>query len=175
VSAPPAGPSRPYALGPTVPLLAGLTFLVAYGSTLPLALAFAVAVVGIGAGVGLRGMRHPIAQGLFAVPPLVALGLLAAFGTLAPLALLLTGLAGVGYVAWLADDPARPRGGARRGLVVWAVPALGVLVGWAGTFLLPSGAASLGVAGALAAAAVGVLAYLVSRPDLFDPDAAATL
>ncbi|MGA9840560.1 MAG: hypothetical protein WBS16_09070, partial [Thermoplasmata archaeon] len=62
-----------------------------------------------------------------------------------------------------------------RGAVVWAVPGLAVGVAWASEFLLPSTSAPLGVAGGLLAASLIALAYLVSRPELFDREAAPTI
>ena len=94
---------------------------------------------------------------------------------IAPIPELLVGMAGVVFVAWLLDDPSRPAAGATRGAVEWAIPALGVGVAWASSFLLPTTAAPIGVAGGMLAAALIVLAYLVRRPELFDRDRASTI
>lgn len=160
-------------LRPSIPLLGVALFGVAYLSSLALAAGLVLAAVGLAAGVGLR-LRGPASVRAVAPwPPLVALGGLALFLPLGPVPLLAAGFAGVLYVAWLVDDPDRPSGGLRRGAVVWAVPALGVLLAWGGGFLLPASAGSLGAAGALLAVALLALAYLVGRRDLFDRDALA--
>jgi hypothetical protein len=170
----PARASRRW-LGPTVPVLVLAAVAVAYGTALPTGPAFALALLGVGAGVGLRAARESILRELSAVPVLVVLGVLAAATPVSPVPDLLVGAAGVAFVAWLTDDPARPSGGAKRGALVWAVPGLAVGVAWASEFLLPSTAAPLGVAGGLLAASLIILAYLVARPELFDHDGAPTI
>ncbi len=162
-------------LGPTLPVLAVAAAAIAYESVLPTALAFLIAAAGIAAGVGLRGVRWPRVRSAFPVPVLVALGALAASAPVGGVPVLFVGVGGVVFVAWLADDPYRPAAGPTRGLVEWAVPALGVGIAWASSDLLPSSAASLGVAGGLAVAAVVALAFLAARPGLFDRDAAETV
>jgi hypothetical protein len=162
-------------IGPTVPVLILISLVLAYGSRLAPAPAFAVALLGVGAGLGLRAARRPILGDLSPVPVLVVLGILAAETPIAPVAELLVGAVGVVFVAWLADDPSRPPAGVARGAAVWAIPGLGVALAWVSEFLLPSSAAPLGVAGGLLAASLLVLAYLVTRPELFEREGAPTI
>lgn len=162
-------------VGPTVPFLAAVMLFVAYGSGLPVGPAFAVAVVGLGLGVGLRAVDATDVRATFPVPVVVALGILAVFAGVAPFELLLVGLGGAAFVAWLADDPRRPPSGAVRGASLWLVPLLGVTLAWASSFLLPSSSAALGVAGGLAAGALVLLAVLLARPDWIERDPAATI
>jgi hypothetical protein len=168
----PSGGRAPIArhFGPTVPLLGVAAVALALLSRLPIPWALLLALLGVGAGVGLRATRYSLLREVSVLPVLVALGGLALTAPLLAVPELLVGAAGVVFVAWLADDPARPRGGARRGAIVWAIPGLGVGVAWASAFLLPSTAAPLGVAGGLLAASLIALAYLVARPELFDRD-----
>jgi hypothetical protein len=79
---------------------------------------------------------------------------------------------GLAFLVWLADDPARPAGGARRGLATVAVPALAVGIAWSSTLFLPAGAVPLGVAGGLLALTLALVAFLVGRPSLFDREEA---
>lgn len=163
------------AFGPTVPLLAISVAALAFDSRLSTGVALLLAAVGLASSVGLRAVgRTSLTEGS-PVPVLAALGALALETPIAPLPELLVGVVGVVFVAWLLDDPWRPPGGVARGAAVWAIPAFGVGIAWASTFLLPSSAASLGVAGGLLAAALIALAYLVSRPDLFDRGGATTI
>jgi hypothetical protein len=164
-----------WAFGPTVPILAGLAVLTALASPLPTVVGVSVAAAGVALGVALRGVRSRDVRSTFPLPVMVALGFVALSAGTGPLELLLVGVSGAAFVAWLADDPYRPPSGAGRGTVVWLVPTLGVVMAWASSLLLPRSTASLGVAGGLAAGALAVLAYLLSRPDLFDRDAAATI
>ncbi len=171
----PLGPPVRLAFGPTVPALAAGALSVAYVSAIPPLYAIVGAGVGVGASVLLRGARSEELRAAFPLPALGALSALSLFVGVAAFPLLLVALTGAAYVAWLADDPFRPAGGLARGASVWSVALLGSVLAWSAGFLLPASAASLGVAAALAAGSVGILAYLVSRPDLFDHDAAATI
>jgi hypothetical protein len=162
-------------LGPTVPVLVVAVLALALDSRLGSLAALLLTTVGLAASVGLRAIGRPALTELAPVPVLLALGALSVETPIAPLPELLTGASGVVFVAWLLDDPWRPPGGFSRGAVVWAVPAFGVGIAWASTFLLPAYAASLGVAGGLLAAALVALAYLVSHPDLFDRGEATTI
>jgi hypothetical protein len=172
-----SGRWRPFrrVLGPTSPVLVLALLVLAYGSDLPLLPALALAILGSAAGLALRASRSSTLYGLAAAPVLLALGILAATTPIAPLPELLAGAAGVVFIAWLTDDPSRPPAGASRGALVWAIPGLGMGVAWASAFLLPSSAASVGVAGGLLAASLLVLAYVVARPEMFDRDMASTI
>jgi hypothetical protein len=175
VTSPPARPVGRRWLGPTVPLLAIALLVLAVDSQLPTVTGLILAAVGLGASVGLRAVPRPAFPEVAPVPALLALAALSVETPIAPLPELLVGAAGVVFVAWLLDDPWRPPAGFWRGALVWAIPAFAVGIAWASTFLLPSSSASIGVAGALLAAALVALAFLVSRPELFSTDEPATI
>jgi hypothetical protein len=147
----------------------------AFDSQLPIATALILGAAGVAVSVGMRAVRRGGLFEIAPVPVLVVLATLSLETPIAPLPELLVGAAGVVFVAWLTDDPWRPPAGFSRGTLVWGVPAFAVGIAWASTFLLPSSSASIGVAGALLAAALVALAYLVSRPDLFSTDGPATI
>jgi len=145
-----------------------------YLANLPGALGVVLATVGVAVAVGLRALRPSGVRAFAPLPALLAL----AFGALAsPLGLvpeLAAGGAGLAFLAWLADDPARPAGGIARARSTILVSGLALGIAWSSALLLPSRSASLGVAAGLLVLAVGALAYLVARPELFDREAAAT-
>lgn len=171
----PSTPAVRFAVGPTVPLLAAVTLLAAYGAALPALPALVLAALGVGLGVVLRGVRSEPVRATFPVPVLLVLGFLALSAGVGALELLIVGLAGATFVAWLTDDPYRPPSGAGRGALLWLLPTLGVTTAWASLFLLPRSSSSVGIAGGLVAGALAVLAYLLSRPDLFDRETTATI
>jgi len=83
---------------------------------------------------------------------------------------LFAGLTGLAFLLWLADDPARPVGGGRRAVPAIAVGALGVGVAWAITLGLEGRSPDVGLAGALLAAALVLLALLLARVPSFALD-----
>ncbi|MGD0250141.1 MAG: hypothetical protein ABSB97_04560 [Thermoplasmata archaeon] len=145
-----------------------------YLTALPHDLGVVVAVVGVGVGIGMREFRSFWARSLAPVPLLLAFG----FGVVAsPLGVvpeLGAGAAGLAFLIWLADDPGRSPGGVERARTTILVPALALGIAWSSALLLPSGSYPLGVAAGLLVFAVAALAYLVSRPGLFDREEAAT-
>ncbi len=74
----------------------------------------------------------------------------------------------------MVDDPDRPPGGLARGASTVAIPALAVGIAWSGTILLPTGTLAFGVAAALLALVLAIVAFLAGRPDVFDREEAAT-
>ena len=84
---------------------------------------------------------------------------------------LLAGGCGLAFLAWLADDPARERGGLVRAPPLITLPAVALGITWASALLLPSGSATLGVAAGLLAFALLAVALLAARPELFDREA----
>ncbi len=163
---------------PTLPLLVVVTLALAFDT--PLAgpekvLAAALALGGIALATTMRLVRRPLVRATAPVPVLAGLGLLAAVTPVAAVPGLLAGVAGIVAIVWMLDDPLGPAHGVRRGLLVWSIPAIAVGVAWASASLLPSSSAPVGIAGALLAGALVVLAYLVRRPQLFDQEAPTTL
>lgn len=85
---------------------------------------------------------------------------------------LLAGFAGLCFLAWLADDPARPVGGDLRALPTIMLPALALGIAWSSALFLPAGAVPLGVAGGLLALTLAAVAFLVGSPSVFDREEA---
>lgn len=125
----------------------------------------------IALGLGLRGLRAPSWRWAAPLPVLAGLtgGALASPFGLVPE--LLAGGCGLAFLAWLADDPARERGGLLRAPTLLTVPALALGIMWASALLLPSDSATLGVAAGLLAFALVAVALLATRPELFDREA----
>ena len=158
-------------LGVGAALLVVFGGLLGYLSGLPGDLGLVIVLGPIAVGVGLRVLRAPPWR--WAAPLPVLLGLTwgvfrSPFG-LAPE--LLAGGCGLAFLAWLADDPARERGGLVRAPTLITLPAVALGITWASALLLPSGSATLGVAAGLLAFALVAVALLASRPELFDREA----
>jgi hypothetical protein len=141
---------------------------------LPLPWGPLLGLAGVALGAALRSLPSTLARGGAPVPPLVALGLLAALAPVSELTELYAGLAALAFLLWLADDPARLPGGAGRGLRIIAVPALGFGLAWASSLLVPAVGSSVGLAVALLVGVGAVVAFLLRAPAAFDRDPAAT-
>lgn len=153
-------------------LLLVVAVVVGYVAGFPSGFGPFVAAAGVVVAAGLRMSRSPTVAACAPVPVLAVLVLEV---LQAPLGLgieLISGVAGLAFLVWLADDPARPVGGARRGLSTIAVPALALGIAWSSTLFLPAGAVPLGVAGGLLALTLALVAFLVGRPSLFDREEA---
>jgi hypothetical protein len=83
-----------------------------------------------------------------------------------PLAEVLAGVSGVAFLFWIADDPHRPTGTGRRGVVPIAVVALGVGFSLSIILVLPPGTSEVGIAGGLLALAMVLVAVLLARTRL---------
>jgi hypothetical protein len=171
----PGAPSVVRRLGlPGLGLSAVSLLWLALGSGLPTFGGLALAFVALALGVGLRFVPQPVGRDLAWVPIVAALGVLSITTPLTVLAELVAGLGGIAVLLWMIDDPDRLPGGVQRGLSTIALPALAVGVAWSSALLLPPGAAPLGVAAALLAFAVAIVAFFLGRPELFDREEAAT-
>jgi len=171
-----SSPSSPVSLGslrPATLVLLGVTaVLLGYLSGFPYGFGPFLAVAGVIAGAALR--LHPSPR-VAAYAPVPVLAVLVVEVLPAPVGLgseLVAGFAGLAFLLWLADDPSRPVGGAVRSLPTVAVPALALGIAWSSALFLRSGAVPLGVAGALLALVLALVAFLVSRPRLFDREEA---
>jgi hypothetical protein len=160
-------------VGATALVLAVGLFL-GYLTALPHGVGVVVAAVGVGLAVGLRALPWPGARAFAPVPLLIAFGFGAVASPLGVVPELVAGAAGLAFLVWLADDPARFPGGVGRARITILVPALALGIAWTSALLLPSGSAPIGVAAGVLVVAVAVLAYLVARPGLFDREEAAT-
>ncbi len=111
-----------------------------------------------------RGSRAGLRTALSVAPALVALAVLALTSPPVDAAELFGGLAGLAFLLWLADDPARASGGGRRAAPTIALASLAVGLAWAISLSLPASAPEIGVAAGLLAAAFVLLAILLGRP-----------
>ena len=158
-------------------IVSGALLLVASGlfgyfGTLPVPLGAGLALGLTGAGLALRAQARARLRAIAPVPALAALLVAALASPLGLLPELLAGMAGLAFLAWLADDPTRPAGGLGRARMTLLLPALALGIAWASALLLPSRAAPIGVAGGLLAGALVALAILIARPGAFDREEA---
>jgi hypothetical protein len=125
----------------------------------------------LGPAIGVAGLvlsslwrRRPTTGRSFApLPALVALSVLAVSAPVVASAELFGGFATLALLLWLADDPARPAGGGRRAARAIGACGLAIGIAWSLVLLLPSSSRGVGVAGALLALVLLVLAYLLVR------------
>ena len=123
----------------------------------------AIGVGGVAIASALRGWRPEQYRTVALAPAILALAILAATAPPVPAAELFGGLSGLAFLLWAADDPSRPSGGGRRAVPTIALASLGVGLAWAITLAVPGRAADIGLAGALLASALVLLALLVAR------------
>ncbi len=123
-----------------------------------------VGVVGVGVATFWRAhdRRRPAALAL--LPAVLAVAVLALTSPAYPSTELFGGLTGLALLLWIADDPARARGGGRRAAPAIGLIALAVGLTWTIALVAPGQAPEVGVAGGLLAGAFVVLAWLVARP-----------
>ena len=100
------------------------------------------------------------------LPAIAAIAVLAATSPATSSAELFGGASALAFLVWLADDPARPRGGGRRAGPVVLLVALTVGLSWAITLAVPGRGPQIALAGALLAVAFVLLAILLSRPQV---------
>jgi len=143
-----------------------------YLSGFPEGAGIVVMAAAVVASAVLRASGHPRRAAYAPVPVLVGLWVEAVSAPVGFGTEFVAGFAGVAFLVWLADDPARPVGGAVRGLSVVAVPALALGIAWSSALFLPAGVVPLGVAGALLALTIAAVALLVGRPSLFEHEEA---
>ena len=168
-TAPPRRPRvRPLSLAI---LFVGTTYL-GYLSGFPYGLGVFVAAGAVVLAAVLRRSRSGADAAYAPAPVLAVLAIEAASAPVGFGTELIAGLAALGFLVWLADDPARPAGGPLRELPTIAVPTLALGIAWTSGLLLPTGALPLGYAGGLLALALAAVAYLVIRPAVFDREEA---
>jgi len=161
VKGPSPPPVRGGGLATTVLFGAAACFLGLLGG-LPLLLGPVVGALGVFASTAWRTHGKGRGGTVALVPALLALAILAGTSPVAPSTDLFAGLAGLAFLLWIADDPARPAGGGRRAMPTIAPAALGVGLAWAITLALVGQPEEVGLAGGLLAAALVLLAFLVS-------------
>ncbi|MCI4364941.1 MAG: hypothetical protein L3K10_02610 [Thermoplasmata archaeon] len=158
----------------------------AYGVLVGAGVVFAL-VVGLSGGSGIalivggatlgsvvRGVSPRLGRSLGLVPPLLALGILAAYCPVGIPGELAAGLVGLALLLWCGEDPARYPGALGRAVGALAVPAAGFGIAWASSLLLPSGLGSVGVAAALLVLSAAAMILVLRVPAAFDRDSAAT-
>jgi len=152
-------------------LLVSAAFL-GYLSGFPGGFGLLLALTGVAVALVLRMSPSREVAAYAPVPVLAVLALEAATAPVGFGTELLAGLAGLSFLAWLADDPARPAGGALRALPTLSLPALALGIAWSSALFLPPGAVPLGVAGGLLALTLIAVALLVGSPTVFDREEA---
>ena len=146
--------------------------LLGYFSTLPVPLGAGLAMGLTATALAMRARSRGRPRAFAPVPALAALIVAALSSPLGLLPELLAGMAGLAFLAWLADDPTRPAGGLGRARMTLLLPGLALGIAWASALLLPSRAAPIGVAGGLLAGALVTLSLLIARPGAFDREEA---
>jgi hypothetical protein len=146
----------------TVLLVAVAAFLGLLGG-LPYFLGPAVGVLGgVGSAV-LRRRRGRHGGAVVLLPVLGAIAVLVVTAPPGPGSELFAGLTALALLLWLADDPARAAGGGRRAVPTLAPAALAVGLAWAITLGLAGASADVGLAGALLATGLVLLAFLFAN------------
>ncbi len=160
MSAPPAPTPR---LTASTVLLAALLSLLGLLGGIPLFVGPIVAVVGVVLSGTLRGRAGRTTPGVELVPALTALAILTFAAPVAASTELVAGASSLGLLLWLADDPARRPGTALRAIPTIALAALAFGLGWSLTLAVSIPSADVGLAGALIAVALVVVAVVLLR------------
>lgn len=149
----------------TVVLFAAVAAVLGLVSGLPVLVGPALGVAGVLVASVWRGASGGRPGAVTALPALVALAALTAAAPPAPSSELLAGLAGLVFLVWLADDPARLRGGGRRALPTVASAAVGVALAGTIALAVPTQNLGVGVAGGLVALALLLVAVRLAREE----------
>ncbi len=151
-----------------VALLVGTLALFGLTSNLPTPIG---AIAGAVGGLAVYGVRRDSVEGAGERAFVAGAVVLGALAVVSPSSLesgLTGGLAAVGLLALLADDPRRTPGGLGRSVPMLALVALVLGISWASAVLLPTGTALVGVGSALLVVSAIVVAVFLGRPDLID-------
>jgi len=131
--------------------------------SLPFALGALVGAVGVGVSVAFRSVASPRWRAWTVVPAMLAISVEVLLAPAIPAAELVAGATGVAFLFWMADDPRRSRGTARRGLMPIAVVAVAVGFSLGIVLVLPRFPSEVGIAGGLLALAMVLVAVLLAR------------
>jgi len=167
-----AGP-RPRAearVGLSSGVLLGALLVFALTTELPWDLAVFVAASGGAAAVSLRVASGGRRSGTAVLIVLLDLGILAAAAPNSWPAGLAGGVAVLGLLGWLADEPGRVTGAMRRAVPSLAVTGLAFGVAWVSAFLLPATQVPTGVVGALLVAVLLLATALLTRPEALEQE-----
>ncbi|MGP8077257.1 MAG: hypothetical protein ACLQD8_05295 [Thermoplasmata archaeon] len=143
-------------------------------TTLPWAVALVVGGAGIAAAIAVRTRSAGRRTDTAALLVLLVLGVLALTAPDTPLTGIAAGLVVLAFLLWLADEPGRVSGGARRALPAVGVTALAFGIAWVGAFLLPAARVPIGVVGGLLVAVILLAALLLGRPEQLEQEPALT-
>ncbi len=155
---PPSG--SPFGAGSTPFLWAGCLLFLGLLGDLPFPAGLFVAGVGVLASTLWQSRRSARGSSWAIVPGLGALSLLVATSVAAPTTDLVAGVSGLAFLLWVADDPARPSGGARRATPAVAIAALAGGLAWSTSLVAPGGAPDIGVAAGLIVLGIVLTALL---------------
>ena len=108
------------------------------------------------------------------VGPLASLAILAVAAAPTAIPAVYGGATALAFLLWLSEDPDRLAGGPGRALGRLLVPGIGLVLAWTSSFLLPGGAATVGIAAALLGGVLVLIAWLLRAPQILDRDAAAS-
>ncbi len=161
-----SGPADPARFGGSGLTLAAFGAVVAvFGLVvgLPYLLGPVVGLAGVVASWAWRRRRAGAGRELGVLPAIVALGVLALAAPAVPATELLGGLSALALLLWAADDPARPAGGGRRAVGEIATCGLAVAVAWTLVLTVPRRTGAIDLAGALLAALLLLVAWLLTR------------
>ena len=172
MSTPPSTDSPRFTASVSPLLLVVSVGLLGYLARFPDATGIFLAVGAVVVGVVLRRPSFGSVRAYASLPVLAAMAIEVVSVPVGLGSELIAGLAGLAFLLWLADDPARPRGSAARALPALAVTTLALGIAWSSALFLPSHAIPLGVAGGLLALAIAVVALLVGHPTVLDREEA---
>lgn len=162
--APPAGPT--YRLLPTIAWGATMV-LVGLLADVPAFGGPALALLGVIGSVYLRSRAAGRSVGWEGVPALIALAVLVVTAPIGPGTELFAGLAALGFLWWLSDDPTR--GAPRRTVPVVGLVALAFGLAWGVAVAVRPTSSDPGLAGAVAALALVLVALVLVRGVLERP------
>jgi len=151
-------------------LLAGAVLLFGLTTGFHWEVALVIAGAGAAAAIALRVISAGRRSDTAAAIVILTLGVLALAAPDSWLAGLAGGVAVLAMLTWLADEPGRVAGGARRALP--AVGVVGLLFGvtWVCAFLLPPTRVPTGVIGGLLVAVILLVTSLLARPELIESE-----
>jgi hypothetical protein len=143
-------------------LAAAVTLLALVGGTLAPG-SVAIGLAGVAGAMVLRRRTRNARSVAPLLPAVASIAVLAVIASPSVATDLAAGVAGLAFLYWCADEPSRPEGVTRRAVPAIGMAGLAVGFAWAITLLGFQGSASLGVAVALLAVGVILMAVLFAR------------
>ena len=155
-------PSRGGGAGSALALAVTVVTLGLFGN-LPFPFGGVLGATGAVVSIVLREVRPFRSSSWAALPVVLALSVESVTAPAGAAPELLAGLSALAFLAWWADDPGRPTGGIGRAASALTMIALGIGVAWTIVLVGPRESSDVGVAGALLAVGLAVLAILLAR------------